>query len=111
MPFTWNTLDEKGELKEVELCQDGLNILITDENKVQYINAVVEFICYGSIKNKIDALTEGFFSVIDRNLISIFNVDELDFILSGQVEIDLNDWRKNTIYKGHYNDNHKVSLI
>ena len=109
MPFSWNIVDEKGGLKEIELCENGLNILITNDNKIEYVRKVVELITYSSIKAKIDTFREGFYSVINKNLMRIFNADELDFIISGQIEIDILDWRNNTIYKGHYNTNHKVS--
>ena len=38
----------------------------------------------------------------------IFNPEEFNFQLSGQKTIDLEDWKKNTIYKGHYNENNQT---
>ena len=68
----------------------------------------IKLITYDTISKKIDAIVEGFYSVVDNKVLSIFTVDEFDFILSGQMDIDLEDWKKNTIYKGHFNPNHKV---
>lgn len=84
--------------------------MISDSNKEEYVEKVVDYICYESIQDKINALLKGFFSVINKKIIQIFTVEELDFIISGQIEINLSDWRENTIYKGHYNDKHHVSL-
>lgn len=104
MPFTWTLNSE-----EVELVEDGKNIHITDENKLDFIEKVCDLIGYSSVKTKIDLLRQGFYSVINRNIIKIFNIDEFDFIISGQLTVDLTDWKENTIYKGHFNPEHKVS--
>jgi hypothetical protein len=69
----------------------------------------VKLITYDSIKSKVDNLISGFFSIVNQKAIQIFTVDELDFMISGQIDIDIEDWKKNTIYKGHYNENHKVN--
>jgi hypothetical protein len=71
----------------------------------------VNLICYESIKDKISALLSGFRSLIPNEIISIFNVEEFDFLISGQGEIDLIDWKLNTQYKGVYNENHKVNNL
>jgi E3 ubiquitin-protein ligase NEDD4 len=70
----------------------------------------VNLICYESVKDKITALLNGLRSIIPIDIISIFNAEEFDFLLSGQSEIDLADWKKNTIYKGIYNEGHKVLI-
>jgi E3 ubiquitin-protein ligase HUWE1 len=71
----------------------------------------VELITYLSIKEKVDAIMNGFYSIIPYDVVSIFTPEEFDFLLSGQSEIDLNDWKCNTIYKGFYNENHPVRII
>lgn len=50
----------------------------------------------------------GFYSVIPRCIISIFDEDELDFLLEGTQEIDLVDWKAHTIYRGDYSNKHKI---
>ena len=53
-------------------------------------------------------MKKGFFSIMPREIIRIFHSYELDFLFSGQDEIELLDWKANTIYKGNYNENHPV---
>lgn len=65
-------------------------------------------ITYESLKVKIDSLLEGFYSVIYPKIPKIFTVEEFDFILSGQQSLEIKDWRNNTVYKGHFNPEHKV---
>jgi hypothetical protein len=48
--------------------------------------------------------------VIDRGYLSVFNEKQLEFVLSGTVEIDLDDWREHTEYKGGYSDTHVVII-
>lgn len=53
-------------------------------------------------------MKKGFYSIIPKEITNIFHSYELDFVFSGQSEIDLVDWKANTIYKGDYNENHPV---
>lgn len=110
MPFTWNLSDENGISREVELVEKGLNILINEHNKHDFVMKVVNLLAYDSIKDKIDSLVKGFYSIMSRELINIFGIEEFDFVLSGQNNISIEDWKNNTDYKGHYNNKHKVSL-
>jgi hypothetical protein len=38
----------------------------------------------------------------------IFDAEQLELVLSGTVEIDIEDWRENTEYKGGFYDGHVV---
>ncbi len=38
--------------------------------------------------------------VIDSRLVSVFDARELELVIAGTAEIDLNDWRSNTEYRG-----------
>jgi len=54
---------------------------------------------------------KGFYQVIPQNLISIFDTDELEFIMNGVPFIDIKDWKAHTQYKGDFESsggNHKV---
>lgn len=69
----------------------------------------MEFLTYNSIKEKVESLKRGFYSVIPKEIINTFYYYELDYLFSGQREIDILDWRANTIYKGKYHENHPVN--
>ena len=58
------------------------------------------------MKNKLKEW-DGFLSLFGEE-INIFKPEEFDFLISGQRTIDLEDWKKNTIYKGHYNENNQT---
>lgn len=54
------------------------------------------------------SLVRGFYEVIDHRIISIFDARELELVIAGTLEIDVNDWRKNTEYRSGYYDGHTV---
>ena len=104
--FTW-TINQN----EIELIDGGSNILVNNENKNQYINKIIELICFKSIKSELDAFKNGFISIIPLNFINIFAIEEFSFILSGQSDINLKDWKSNTIYKGNLNEKNEVIVL
>ena len=102
--FVWEI-----EKKEYELIPNGSNISINDSNKFEFIQKVIEFICYEAFKDKIQSLLEGFNEILmfKQNIFKAFTIEEFDFMLSGQHVIDINDWERNTVYKGIYNKEYK----
>lgn len=38
--------------------------------------------------------------MVDSRLVSVFDARELELVIAGTAEIDLNDWRSNTEYRG-----------
>lgn len=41
--------------------------------------------------------------MVDSRLVSVFDARELELVIAGTAEIDLNDWRNNTEYRGGQN--------
>jgi hypothetical protein len=101
--FVWNING-----KEIELIDNGKNILVKNNNKQLFINKVIELICYKSIEIELNSLKEGFATLIPFNYIKIFNIEELSFVLSGQSIINLKDWKLNTVYKGDLKEKSQV---
>ena len=101
--FVWNI-----NCKEIELIDNGKNILVKNNNKQLFINKVIELICYKSIEIELNSLKEGFATLIPFNYIKIFNIEELSFVLSGQSIINLKDWKLNTVYKGDLKEKSQV---
>ena len=54
------------------------------------------------------AFKNGFISIIPLNFIKIFTTEEFSFILYGQKEINLKDWKMNTIYKKGITEKNEV---
>jgi len=92
-----------GNHKVVTLKPDGANIDVTDKNKYEYINLVVKH-KLNNTEQQFEALREGFYEIIPKEINTIINEFDLKYLLSGMNEIDIKDWEKNTIYDG-YNKN------
>ncbi|KAL6012653.1 hypothetical protein ACLOJK_003142 [Asimina triloba] len=94
-------LYERTEVTDYELIPGGRNIRVTEENKHQYVDLVAEHRLTTAIRPQINAFMEGFNELITRDLISIFNDKELELLISGLPDIDLDDLRANTEYSGY----------
>ena len=77
-----------GNLEEVDLIPDGKDIVVTNENKFDYIERLVFFKMYTSMKDQIDAFLNGFHELIPKDLVSIFNYKELELLIAGLPEFD-----------------------
>ncbi|KAL8126457.1 hypothetical protein AgCh_013662 [Apium graveolens] len=94
-------LYERAQVTDYELCENGRNIRVTEENKHEYVDLVAEHRLTTAIRPQINAFLEGFNELIQRDLISIFNDKELELLISGLPDIDLDDLRMNTEYSGY----------
>lgn len=80
--------DNFGEIEIVDLIPNGRNIVVTEENKLDY----VQKICYAKmakdIQEQIKKFLEGFHELIPPSLVSIFDSRELELMISGLPDID-----------------------
>ncbi|XP_037901469.1 E3 ubiquitin-protein ligase Nedd-4 isoform X7 [Glossina fuscipes] len=97
-----------GQKSQHELKPGGANIEVTNENKDEYIKLVIEWRFVARVKEQMTSFLDGFGSVIPLNLIKIFDEHELELLMCGIQNIDVKDWRENTLYKGDYHQNHII---
>jgi len=102
--FIWNT----GTNQEIELVQGGRNIFLNDQNKNIFINKVIYVEAIMPYEEQIKYIQKGLFSILGEGIQGVFTEEEMNFIISGQDDIDLRDLKENIIYKGEYNENHPV---
>ena len=94
-------LDYFGRKEVVELREGGAGQKVTDANKVEYVNLVAKHVMTNAIREQLDAFLEGFWDLVPRDLVQIFNDHELELLISGLPEIDIDDLRANTEYSGY----------
>ncbi|KAK0398448.1 hypothetical protein QR680_002591 [Steinernema hermaphroditum] len=92
-------VDEFGVVSRRQLKEDGCRLPVTDENKDEYVQLVCQMKMTGSIRKQLDAFLEGFYEIIPKQLISIFNEQELELLISGLPTIDIDDLCAHTEYK------------
>nr|XP_023494739.1 E3 ubiquitin-protein ligase HECW1 isoform X3 [Equus caballus] len=97
-----------GQVTERELKSGGANTQVTEKNKKEYIERMVKWRVERGVVQQTEALVRGFYEVVDSRLVSVFDARELELVIAGTAEIDLNDWRNHTEYRGGYHDGHLV---
>lgn len=99
---TFTTTEERfGEMVTVELKPGGADIPVTEENKKEYVDCVVEYRISRRVKDQFEAFMSGFSELIPQDLINVFDERELELLIGGMSEIDVDDWAKFTDYRGY----------
>ncbi|EFJ14954.1 hypothetical protein SELMODRAFT_119297 [Selaginella moellendorffii] len=86
--------DGRKEMAIHDLIPGGRDVPVTEENKHDYVNHVADYRLTGSIKPQIDAFLDGFYELISKDLISIFDVKELELLMSGPPDVDVEELQK-----------------
>jgi E3 ubiquitin-protein ligase NEDD4 len=97
-----------GQMQQYELKPGGSEIPVTNENKQEYIDLVIQWRFVSRILPQMTAFLEGFDEVLPLNLIKVFDENELELLMCGIGEIDVRDWKRHTVYKSGYHANHIV---
>ncbi|KAH6656670.1 hypothetical protein BKA67DRAFT_511823 [Truncatella angustata] len=93
--------DEFGVTRTEDLCENGRNIPVTEDNKQDYVRLVVEHKLLSSVKEQMEHFLKGFHEIIPAELVSIFTEQELELLISGLPDIDVDDWKSNTEYQNY----------
>ncbi|KIJ39919.1 hypothetical protein M422DRAFT_257242 [Sphaerobolus stellatus SS14] len=102
LDLTFSTeANEFGVTSVVELKEGGATIAVTNENKREFVQLSAQYRLTNSIKEQLNALLGGFYDVIPKDLISIFNEKEVELLISGTPDIDIDEWRAATEYNGY----------
>lgn len=94
-------VDFFGRKSMVELCPEGASIKVTNDNKREYVDLVARHRMTTAIRAQIDSFLAGFWDVVPRQKLLIFNDHELELLISGLPDIDVGDLRANTEYNGY----------
>ncbi|CAF0994363.1 unnamed protein product [Didymodactylos carnosus] len=99
-----------GKIIEKELKLDGKNILVTEKNKKEFLDLIVEWRVKRGVQEQTEYFVKGFYEIIgDYKLIqNMFDARELELALCGTMEIDIQDWKQYTEYRGGYHLQHHV---
>ncbi|XP_022094615.1 E3 ubiquitin-protein ligase NEDD4-like [Acanthaster planci] len=104
------SVDEEsfGATKTTELKPHGSEIPVTNTNKREYTQLVIQWRFVNRVRKQMSSFMEGFVDLVPLDLLKIFDENELELLLSGLGDINVNDWRSNTAYRGGYHPNHIV---
>lgn len=108
LDLTFSAEDDKfGQIVEVDLKPGGRDIEVTEENKHEYVELICEWKIYKRIEEQFKAFIDGFNELIPQELVNVFDERELELLIGGLAEIDVEDWKKHTDYRG-YQENDQV---
>ena len=111
--------DERfGETFDVDLKPDGHNIEVTNETKKEYVeydfrscciivnvvngvSLVTEWRIQKRVEAQFNAFVTGFNELIPPDLVNVFDERELELLIGGIADIDVEDWKKHTDYRGY----------
>lgn len=99
---TFSTEDERFGVTNVEdLKPGGRDIDVTDANKKEYVDLMVKWRIQKRIDDQFQAFITGFHELIPADLVNVFDEKELELLIGGIAEIDVEDWKKHTDYRGY----------
>jgi E3 ubiquitin-protein ligase HUWE1 len=90
-----------GEMQVVDLIEGGRDIPVTEDNKHEYIRLITEHRLTGSVTEQLDHFLRGFHDIVPAELVSIFSEQELELLISGLPDINVDDWKNNTDYHNY----------
>ena len=105
------TEDRLGEAVTVDLLDGGSDITVTNTNLPKYLEAQLKYRLFNRYKVQLMEFCKGFYDVVPEPLLSVFDFQELELLLHGLPNIDMEDWICNTIYTGEFagQPQHKVA--
>jgi E3 ubiquitin-protein ligase HUWE1 len=80
------------------LIPNGRNIVVTDETKGEYIKLIAHHRMTSAIRAQIDSFLEGFYDLVPPELISLFSPTELELLICGLPDVDVDDLAAHTDY-------------
>ncbi|KAF8892604.1 hypothetical protein BD779DRAFT_1509940 [Infundibulicybe gibba] len=99
---TFTTTEERfGEMVTIELKPGGADVPVTEDNKKEYVDCVVDYRISKRVKEQFESFMSGFSELIPQDLITVFDERELELLIGGMSEIDVDDWTKFTDYRGY----------
>lgn len=98
------TLEDEsfGERRVIELVPGGRDVAVTEENRLEYVEAVVDELLNRSIGKQFSAFASGFRILCDGPAIRLFNAQELERLVCGNPNLDFDALQGNSKYEGGY---------
>lgn len=96
--FAVHEKDAQGNQILFPLKSGGENMEVTEATKMDWVELKFRHALRGRVEKELQSLCNGFWEVLNPHLISIFSWQELEMMLCGSMNLDLDDWQSNTRY-------------
>ena len=77
-----------GDVKTIDLVENGTNISVTAENKKDYVDRYVKWVLEENIAPMFDAFKTGFLNVAGGPAFDLFRPEELQLLVIGSGDLD-----------------------
>jgi len=88
---------------DIELIKNGKEIEVTQKNLEKYIN-LSKSMRIDEINAQIEYIKKGLFSAIKKNIIQILTWNQLEEMVCGKINLDIDDFKEHTVYQGYKGD-------
>jgi len=88
-----------GKHEVIDLVPGGKQVPVTDDNKLDYVKLIAQHRMTTAIRAQIEAFLDGFYDLVPPELISIFSPTELELLICGLPEVDIEELRMHTEYQ------------
>ncbi|KAJ0391317.1 hypothetical protein P43SY_010244 [Pythium insidiosum] len=90
------TADGSTQTVVVDLIPNGRDVEVTDPNEAECVDRKFRYMVFESVSSQLYALLKGVYEVVPPEMLMLFDAEELDYVLSGSDEIDVEDWERNS---------------
>jgi E3 ubiquitin-protein ligase HUWE1 len=97
MTFTAE-IQKFGRTEDVELIPNGAQIMVTDDNKHDYVRLIAHHRMTAGIFPQIDSFLAGFYELVPPELICIFSPTELELLICGLPDVNIDELQMHTEY-------------
>jgi ubiquitin-protein ligase E3 A len=102
--------DRFGQVEHIPLKTNGHDILVTNENRQEYVHAYINHLVNISIDQQFRSFQQGFYKVCGGRVLSLCRPSELELMLCGMhtSELDFYQLEQGASYDDGYSRNHEV---
>jgi hypothetical protein len=88
-----------GQVVTVDLIPNGRTITVTNANKHEFVTRMTQHVLVERLGDQLLALCSGFYEVVPQELLLLVTeAEELDYMLCGPDDIDVDEWERESKY-------------
>ncbi|XP_070614118.1 probable E3 ubiquitin-protein ligase HERC6 [Erythrolamprus reginae] len=97
--ISWNGVD-------VDLVENGIETYVNKANRKDFVDKYVDYIFNKSVDDIFREFKRGFYKVLEKRIVDIFEPEELMEVAIGNDNYDWELFEKNAVYSGLYSSTH-----
>ncbi|KAI8983636.1 hypothetical protein BDB01DRAFT_760698 [Pilobolus umbonatus] len=102
-------IDAYGERQCIPLIPNGDKIMVTEENRQEFVSLYTDFLLNKSVERQFGAFKRGFYHVCGGNALSLFRPEEIELLIRGSDEpLEIDDLKGQTEYEGFDEDEETI---